>query len=348
MKSCSGWGRWIRALPLLCLVALSARAGEGDSSERVGAAANANPADTAAWCDHYTIGPGDVFDLGIYGQPELKREKVAVQPDGYLTYLQATNIRAEGLTIDELRVRLQGILVHSYQMPLVLVAPVELRSKKYFIVGKVVANGAYVMDRPTTVVDALAKAQGFETGLVEHRNAELADLSRTFLVRHGRRVPVNFEALFLNGDLSQNVQIEPGDYIYVALARTADINVFGEVVRPGVQAYSAHLGVVNAITARGGFTHGAYRERVLVVRGSLSHPQTFIINTNDVLKGKVPDREVAPGDIVYVSERPWKYAEDLLDTAVTAFLQATVTTYTGQNVPNLINRTLLPQTNINH
>jgi polysaccharide export outer membrane protein len=344
MKRSAGMRRW--ALGVFAFAwALAAQAGDGGGAA---VAVSAKGSDTASWCERYTIGPGDIYDLGIYGHPELAREKVAVQPDGNLTYLQATNIHAEGLTIDELRVRLQNILVHSYPMPVVLVAPVELRSKKYFIIGKVVDNGSYLMDRPTTLVDALAKAHGLETGLVEHRNAELADLSRTLLIRHGRRVAVNFEALFLNGDLSQNIQIEPGDYIYVALARTADINVFGEVVRPGVQAYSAHLGVVNAITARGGFTPGAYRERVLIVRGSLSHPQTFVLNTNDVLKGKMADREVAPGDIIYVSERPWKYAEDLLDTAVTAFLQATVTTYTGQNVPNLINHTLLPQTNISH
>jgi protein involved in polysaccharide export with SLBB domain len=338
---------WIPGV-LVLMWTLAASAGDEAVATRGSITVNANTANNASWCDQYTIGPGDVYDLGIYGHPELKREKVAVQPDGNLTYLQATNIHADGLTIDQLRSRLQDILVHSYTMPVVLVSPVALRSKKYYIIGKVVANGSYIMDRPMTLLEAVAKAQGLETGLVEHRNAELADLSRSFLVRHGRKVAVNFESLFLNGDLSQNIQMEPGDYIYVALARTADINVFGEVARPGIQAYSAHLGVVNAITARGGFTPAAFRERVLIVRGSLSHPQAIVLNTNDVLKGIVADREVEPGDIVYVSARPWKFAEDLLDTAVTAFLQATVTTYTGQNVPNLINRTLLPQTGINH
>jgi protein involved in polysaccharide export with SLBB domain len=347
MKKGSVPRAWLPGV-LMLLWTLTAPAGEDANLARQGVSVKANTANAAAWCDQYTIGPGDVYDLGIYGHPELKREKVAVQPDGNLTYLQATNIHADGLTIDQLRHRLQDILVHNYTMPLVLVSPVALRSKKYYIIGKVVANGSYIMDRPMTLLEAVAKAQGLETGLVEHRNAELADLSRSFLVRHGQRVTVNFEALFLKGDLSQNVQMEPGDYIYVALARTADINVFGEVTRPGVQAYSAHLGVVDAITARGGFTPAAFRERVLIVRGSLSHPQAIVLNTNDVLKGLVPDREVEPGDIVYVSARPWKFAEDLLDTAVTAFLQATVTTYTGQNVPNLINRTLLPQSGLNN
>ncbi len=204
------------------------------------------------------------------------------------------------------------------------------------------------MDRPTTLLEALAKAHGLETGLVENRNADLADLGHSFLVRHGRRAHVDFEALFLNGDLSQNIMIEPDDYIYIALARAADINVFGQVMHPGVQAYSQHLGVTAAITSRGGFTPSAYREKVLIVRGAIAHPQTIVVNTNDVLKGKAADVEMQPNDILYVSTRPWKFAEDLVDAAVSAFLQAAVTTYTSNNVPAIITRPILPQTGVSN
>ena len=148
----------------------------------------APPPGQGSWCDHYTIGPGDVFDFGLYGHPEARREKIAVEPDGNVSYLQATGIHAAGLTIDELRARMEPIFAATYKMPRVLIAPVELRSKKYFIVGKVVENGDYLMDRPTTLLEALAKAHGLETGLVENRNADLADLSHSFLVRHGQRV----------------------------------------------------------------------------------------------------------------------------------------------------------------
>ena len=301
-----------------------------------------------SWCDHYTVGPGDTFDFNLYGHPELSRAKLVVGPDGNITYLQATNIRAAGLTIDELRARLESILAASYKLPRVVIVPVELRSKKYFMVGKVVENGEYIMDRPTTLVEALARAHGLETGLVESRNTDLADLSRSFLVRHGRRLHVDFEALFLNGDLSQNVQIEPDDYIYVALARAADINVFGQVVRPGVQAYSQHLGVAQAITARGGYTPLAWREKVLIVRGALSHPQAIVINTNDLLRGKAADVELQPNDILYVSSRPWKFAEDLVDVAITAFFQGAVTSYVGRNVPEIIHSAILPQTGVDN
>ena len=333
----------------LCLLLFCpglARADENRPAARA-TAVDGPAAGARSWCDRYTIGPGDVFDFGLYGHPEARREKIAVEPDGNVSYLQATGIHAAGLTIDELRARMEPIFAATYKMPRVLIAPVELRSKKYFIVGKVVENGDYLMDRPTTLLEALARAHGLETGLVENRNADLADLSRSFLVRHGQRVRVDFEALFLNGDLSQNIRIEPDDYIYIALARAADINVFGAVAHPGVQAYSQHLGVTAAITSRGGYTDAAYREKVLIVRGAVTHPQAIVINTNDVLKGKVADVELQPNDIVYVSTRPWKFAEELVDTAIAAFSQAAITSYTGANVPALIRHPILPQTGVN-
>lgn len=347
MKSLSVSG-WMLVM-VLCAGVNAARAdGSGPARPAARATAVDGPtAGAASWCDHYRIGPGDVFTFSLYGHPEARRDKITVGPDGNLTYLQAINLHVAGLTIDELRAQMEPIFAATYKMPRVLIAPVELRSKKYFIVGKVVENGDYLMDRPTTLVEALAKAHGLETGLVENRNADLADLSHSFLVRHGRRLKVDFEALLLNGDLSQNVRIEPDDYIYIALARAADINIFGQVARPGVQAYSPHLGVAQGITSRGGYTEAAYREKVLIVRGAVTHPQSIVVNTNDVLKGKVADVELQPNDIVYVSARPWKFAEELVDTAIAAFTQAAVTTYVSHDVPQIIRSPVLPQTGVN-
>ena len=62
---------------------------------------------------------------------------------------------------------------------------------------------------------------------------DLADFSRSFIARNGKRLPLNFERLFESGDLSQNVPIEPGDYIYIAAANVQEVYVVGEVRLPG-------------------------------------------------------------------------------------------------------------------
>src|SRR5437868_6713946 len=75
-----------------------------------------------SWRDRYTLGPGDVLTFAIYGQPATKRDKLFVQPDGQITYLQAT-VHAEGLSIDELRARMEEILSRDYKRPRVMIAP---------------------------------------------------------------------------------------------------------------------------------------------------------------------------------------------------------------------------------
>ena len=80
------------------------------------------------------------------------------------------------------------------------------------------------------------------------------------------------------------------------------------------------------------YLHTATRLRdgkVLVVRGSLNKPEVFAIETKDILAGKAPDFRLQPKDIIFVNSRPFVYAEDLADLAVTAFLQSLVTSATG-------------------
>jgi len=100
--------------------------------------------------------------------------------------------------------------------------------------------------------------------------------------------------------------------------------------------YTPNSSAVTAITTQGGFTDRAWRKRILVIRGSLSQPQTFVVDATDVLYARGGDFILQPRDIVYVHHRPWIKAEELLDLAATAFVQAAVITWTGGNVGPLI------------
>src|SRR5262249_5528585 len=124
-------------------------------------------------------------------------------------------------------------------------------------------RGVYTLDRPMTIIEAVAHAQGLETALIERNTTELADFSRSFLVRHGQRLPVDFEKLFQQGDLSQNVTLEPDDYLYFPAMQLREVYVLGEVRLPGPTVFRAGLGAVGAIAARGGFTERAWRDKVL-------------------------------------------------------------------------------------
>jgi len=301
------------------------------------------PAQRAPWQQRFTLGPGDVLNLGLFGQPELTRLDVPIGPDGQLSYLQAQDIAAAGLTIDELRVKFDEALAQYYRTPRTIVIPVAYRSKKYYMLGKVAQRGVFTLDRPLTIVEAVARAQGLETGLLENQNSvDLADLQRSFLMRGGKRVPVNLEKLFHGGDLSQNIALEPDDYLYFAAANLKEVYVLGEVRSPGPVYWSPNATVIGAIAGRSGFTDRAYKTRVAVVRGSLDHPLTYVVNVWAAFDARSGDFALEPKDIVYVHSRPFIRAEELLDIAATAFIQSATAAWVGQGVPVLIKSPIIP------
>lgn len=307
------------------------------------AVALAPAAERASWRERYTLGPGDVLNFRLYGQPDSDRAEVFVRLDGTIGYLQATSVKADGLTLDELRAAMEQELARYYSRPRVIVTPVQLKSKRYFMVGKVVDRGSYPMEFPITLVEAVARCRGIETGLFEQNTVELADLPRSFIMRGGRRLPVDFEKLFLHGDFTQNIELEPNDYVFFASANTNEVYVLGEVVNPGVLGFTPRLTVVGALTTRGGFTRKAFRSHAVVVRGSLEKPECLVVDIEAILRGQQPDVALQPKDIVYVAERPWQAAIEIADFAINAFLQTATATWTGRNLPPGLPEGALPQ-----
>jgi protein involved in polysaccharide export with SLBB domain len=346
--------RWIGCIVLLASGAISLTAAETEvqpaaptptaSPESATNSALSAVASKArgAWQQHLTLGPGDTLNLMLFGETASARVEVPIGPDGRISFLQAHDIPAEGLTIDELRAKLDEALAPYNSSARTIITPAAYHSKKFFVLGAVVTKGVFTLERPLTVIEALARAGGLETTVDNDRTYELADLSRSFMVRDNQRVPVDFERLFQKGDLSQNLPVEPNDYIYVASSDLSEIYVLGEVLAPGTVRFLPRTTVISAIATRGGFNDYAYKQRVLVVRGSLNHPQTFVVNTSSILGGKELDFKLQPKDIVYVHMRPWAKAEDLLHSATVAFLQGMIVQWTSMNVGPLITQPVLP------
>jgi protein involved in polysaccharide export with SLBB domain len=296
----------------------------------------------AQWQERLTFGPGDVIDVHFYGNSALSRTNIFIGPDGRINYLQATVVAA-GTTVEELRQKLDTVLSEYYPTIKTIVVPVAYNSKKYFMLGKVNAKGAYPLDRPLTLLEAVARAKGLETGLYQRTTVEMADLGRSFVVRGNEKLPVDFEKLFLEGDLTQNIAIEPNDYVFFASTGANDIYVLGEVMNPGPLGFVQSATVLTAIADRGGYSDRAFKKRVLVIRGSLEEPETFVVDSGSALEAAKKDFRLQPRDIVYVSRRPWVKAEELLDEAASSFIQGMVTTWAGVNVGPIITKRLLPR-----
>lgn len=290
-----------------------------------------DPRHRAEWQKHLTLGPGDILNVSFFGETNLTKSDVAVGPDGRFSYMQAT-VMASGLTVDQLRETLNQELSKYYRTPRVILMPVDYHSKKYYVLGKVMTRGVFALDRPVTIVEALSRAHGFETAMLDRDSIDLADLQHSFLVRDGKRLPIDFEKLFYQGDLSQNIPIEPNDFLYFPPTDLKEVYVVGKVNGPGVLPWTKDISVISAITQRGGFAPESFKSRVAVIRGSLNKPETFVVDTLAITDGRAKDFKLQPKDIVYVSKRPFIKAEELLDIAATAFIQAATTGWAGQHV----------------
>ena len=330
------------AVALLILGANMAHASETNLAAIDGFSGSTQTPFYADWQKNFTVGASDIFNLRIYGRADSARNYVPVGPDGRISFLEAQSVPVAGLTVDAMRARLDAELGKFYRNCRTIVTPVEWRSKRYYLLGSVVDRGAYILDKPLTIIEAVARARGIATGLYEHNTVELADMKRAFLVRNGHRFPVDFDQLFNHGDLTQNVLVAPGDYIYFPSGTVNEVYVLGAVRSQGPLGLTAENTLVGVITVSGGLIPTAYKQRVLVIRGSLQKPQTFAVNLAAILSGREKDFVLLPKDIVYVAEKPWQRVEDLVQLALNAYVQGMTTTWVGQNIKPLTTHPLLP------
>lgn len=271
----------------------------------------------------YRVGPGDELDIEV---AELKetRARTKVMPDGMLYYDVARGIDVGGRTIGEISTLLSKALENDYVNPVVTVNVAKADSQRFWMLGQVQKPGAYPITKPTTLIAALSAGGGLLTNTEggEVSNPEAADLERAILIRDGDLIPVDFERLVREGDMSQNVHVRGGDYIFVPSLTPRSFYVLGHVTRPGPVFFERGATLVSAVAAAGGPRPDAIVTKALILRGGTLHPQVAVVNLKAVMKGQEPDLKLEGGDIVWVPRSPWtkleRYVEAVLITAAQA------------------------------
>lgn len=267
---------------------------------------------------HYRLFIGDRLTVSIYGEANTQRE-VVVDGSGQITYPIVGTMFVAGKTIDEVRFEMNDRIRKIYRFTFVTITPVQFGGQSYTVLGAVSQPGRKLLLGAETVLSALCRAGGFPTGTYRTQTVDLADLDHAFLMRKGEYVPVDFQKLVVEGDMTQNVPIEPGDYIYVPTSLEKEIFVLGEVLIPSALGYITKLSLIDSIAMAGGMTVNA-SSRAVVVRGSLKEPYSFFVDINLILKGCEPDFALRPGDIVYVPPREFTMIRDWAQYAVRVFV----------------------------
>ena len=192
--------------------------------------------------------------------------------------------------------------------------------------GKVVYPAIYPLDSALTLRQALARAGGLAQGIYRGTTIELAALKDSYLLRNGQRVPVDLEALIKRNDASQDIYMRPGDVLYIASGLGQEVYLMGAVGEEKAAAYTDGMTLVQLISGSsergGGYKPSARLNQVLILRGALDAPQMIEVDLARILTGHVPDVLLMAGDIVYVPEKPYRFARELARTVVLTFVRS--------------------------
>lgn len=264
----------------------------------------------------YILGPGDVIEIEIAEVPGTLA-RTFVMPDGMVYYNLAGGVRAEGLTQSEFIAKLTEALKADYTNPLVNVSLVEVRSRRYWILGRVFKPGIFPLRQPTTLLEAIAESGGLFTSRMSGTTQELADLSNSIVIRDGDILPVNFDRLIRGGDTAQNIYLRNNDLIYLPSSTSSNVLLLGAVAAPQAVGYKDSLTLIDCIAQGRGPAKGAYLEQIVIVRGTLEKPTASIVNLKSILIGKETNVTLQPGDIVWIPSRPLGLLEATVKTIFT-------------------------------
>lgn len=259
----------------------------------------------------YVLGPGDVLDIEI-AEVKGTLARIFVMPDGMVYYNLAGGVRAEGLTLEEFTRKLQQALKKDYTNPQPNVTLVEVRSRRYWMLGRVYNPGLYPLAQPTTLLEAIAKSGGLFSSGFSGTTEELADLANSVVIRDGELLPVDFSALIHGGDTTQNIYLRHNDFIFLPSATSSTVLLLGAVRSPQAIAYRDKLTLLETIAKGNGLTPKAHASEVVIVRGSFQNPTAAVVNFQDIMKGRDTDVLLQPRDIVWIPDQPLGY----LDTVV--------------------------------
>ena len=277
-------------------------AGAGERQDKAGKAAAQAQDLTMA---DYKIGPGDILTITVWEHPELtipagtyrsaEQSGTLVTEDGTIYYPYVGIIPVAGKTTREVRAILAQKLSRVIEKVQIDVRVISYRSKRVYLVGEVSKPGQQpITDIPMTILEAVNLAGGFTKD---------ADHSQVLLTRAGTTWRVDLQSLYEDGEISQNVKLEPGDIVNVPDRSLNKVFVLGEVQKPGSYYMNkkritlaealADAGYVNELTSNPKF--------IYVMRGQADSPELYHLDSKSPDALLLADRfPLRPRDIVYV------------------------------------------------
>jgi polysaccharide export outer membrane protein len=159
----------------------------------------------------YQIGALDEVSVVVWRNPDLS-STVTVRPDGRLSLPLAENIMAAGRRPEELSREIEAALSKYIRDPVVTVLVTRAQgeaSRQVRIIGEAAKPQAVAYRRNLSLLDVMIQVGGL---------TDFADGNSAVLVRGsegGKQYAVRLKDLVRRGDISANVEMQPGDILII-------------------------------------------------------------------------------------------------------------------------------------
>lgn len=158
--------------------------------------------------DNYIIGATDSITVTVFKEPTLSNT-LLVRPDGMISMPLLGDVRAAGRTTTQLADEITVMLKKYVQDPNVTVVLGQVNSKKIYLLGEVTKPGPVDMTPGMTFLQAIATAGGL---------TQFANSKKIYILRvdggKERKISMQYKRA-LRGDMSLNLDLNPGDTIVV-------------------------------------------------------------------------------------------------------------------------------------
>lgn len=265
----------------------------------------------------YQIGPEDQIDISVFEVPELSRT-VRVSAAGEISLPLIGTVKAAGKSPMELEQTVRELLRKTYvKDPQVNVFLREFHSDPVSVVGAVKMPGLYHIQTRKSLLEILAMAQGFSEGArqpgktivitrkLRPQEAVASSGGASSLGENDRAqgdfVEVPIKELMQSGDRKWNVPVYPGDVVKVVSAGT--VYVAGSVTKPGGFPLTdfENISAIQALAMAGGTTKAASSRNALIIHtDAAGNRKEQKLDLARVLRGKDPDTQLGPNDVLFV------------------------------------------------
>jgi polysaccharide export outer membrane protein len=171
------------------------------------------PAQSTPSDAEYRIGVGDKINVRVFQVPDLSFEELVIDTSGNIQLPLIGAVRGAGLTPGEMSAHIAERLAAQYlRNPQVTVTVTEAASQKITVDGAVTKPGVYEMRGSTSLLQAVAMAEG---------PTRVADLTKVAVFRtiDGRRAVALFDLAAIRQGRADDPQVLGDDVIVVDTSR---------------------------------------------------------------------------------------------------------------------------------